>query len=42
MLGISFCQAFPNDPEKGIDAKDLGGTKIHLKLVKGHVTTSDG
>jgi len=37
-LPMSFCQAFPQDPEKGIEAKDLGGTPIHLKLVKGHVT----
>lgn len=42
MFGFSFCQAFPDDPAKGIDAKDLGGTKIHLKLVKGHVTKSEG
>lgn len=42
MFGFSFCQAFPDDPAKGIDSKDLGGTKIHLKLVKGHVTKSDG
>ena len=37
-----FCQAFPDDPTKGIDSKDLTGTKIHLKLIKGHVTKSDG
>ena len=36
-LPISFCQNFPSDPEKGIDAKDLTGTPIHLKLVTGHV-----
>jgi hypothetical protein len=42
MFGFSFCQAFPDDPSKGIDSKDLGGTKIHLKLVKGHVTKADG
>ena len=39
-LPISFCQAFPQDPEKGVDAKDFTGTPIHLKLVKGHVTTA--
>jgi hypothetical protein len=33
----SFCQIFPSDPAAGIDAKDLTGTPIHLKLVKGHV-----
>lgn len=33
----SFCQTFPSDPAKGIDSKDLTGTPIHLKLVKGHV-----
>ncbi|MGZ3376733.1 MAG: hypothetical protein ACXU8S_09065 [Phenylobacterium sp.] len=36
-LPISFCQPFPEDPTKGIEAKDLTGTPIHLKLVKGHV-----
>ena len=36
-LPISFCQTFPEDPMKGIDAKDLTGQHIHLKLVKGHV-----
>ncbi|WP_372782003.1 hypothetical protein [Phenylobacterium sp.] len=40
-LPISFCQNFPSDPEKGIDAKDLTGTPIHLKLVKGHVGKTD-
>ena len=39
-LPMSFCQAFPQDPEKGVDARDLAGTRIHLKLVKGHVTQS--
>ena len=39
-LPMSFCQAFPQDPEKGVDAKDLMGTAIHLKLVKGHVSDS--
>ena len=38
MFGFGFCQVFPDDPSKGIDSKDLLGTKIHLKLVKGHVT----
>jgi hypothetical protein len=38
MFGFGFCQVFPDDPAKGIDSKDLTGTKIHLKLVKGHVT----
>jgi hypothetical protein len=37
---VTFCQEFPNDPAKGMDSKDLTGTKIHLKLVKGHVTKS--
>jgi hypothetical protein len=41
-LPISFCQNFPSDPEKGIDAKDLTGTPIHLKLVTGHVGQSPG
>jgi hypothetical protein len=41
-LPISFCQAFPSDPVKGVDAKDLTGTPIHLKLVKGHVENSEG
>jgi hypothetical protein len=36
-LPISFCQIFPEYPAKGMDAKDLTGTPIHLKLVKGHV-----
>lgn len=37
-----FCQVFPHDPATGVDSKDLTGTKIHLKLVKGHVTKSEG
>jgi hypothetical protein len=41
-LPISFCEPFPEDPTKGIDAKDLMGTKIHLKLVKGHVEKAEG
>ncbi|HZZ67995.1 MAG TPA: hypothetical protein VFE18_07460 [Phenylobacterium sp.] len=41
-LPISFCEPFPEDPSKGIDAKDLTGTKIHLKLVKGHVEKAEG
>jgi hypothetical protein len=40
-LPLSFCQAFPQDPEKGVDARDLAGRAIHLKLVKGHVTKSE-
>ena len=36
-LPISFCQVFPDDPAKGIDARDLTGTPIHLKLVSGHI-----
>mgnify|MGYP001557322605 CR=1 FL=1 len=40
-LPFSFCQAFPQDPAKGVDAKDFTGTPIHLKLVKGHVTKSE-
>lgn len=38
-LPISVCQPFPEDPTKGVAAKDLTGTPIHLKLVKGHVET---
>ncbi|HEY3695753.1 hypothetical protein [Phenylobacterium sp.] len=38
---FKFCQTLPDDPETGIDSKDLGGTKIHLKLVKGHVTKAE-
>jgi hypothetical protein len=41
-LPVSFCQTFPSDPMKGIDAKDLTGTPIHLKLVKGHVEKVEG
>jgi len=41
-LPISFCQVFPADPETGIDAKDLGGTPIHLKLVKGRPPAAQG
>jgi len=41
-LPISFCQTFPSDPTQGVDAKDLTGTPIHLKLVKGHVENSEG
>jgi hypothetical protein len=32
-----LCQVFPTDPKTGIDTKDPMGTRIHLKLVKGHV-----
>ncbi len=41
-LPISFCQTFPADPVRGVDARDLTGTPIHLKLVKGHVESSEG
>jgi len=41
MFGFSFCQTFPDDPNAGIDSKDLMGTKIHLKLVNGHVTKGE-
>ncbi len=41
-LPISFCQAFPDDPKEGVDAKDMTGTPIHLKLVKGHVSGGEG
>jgi hypothetical protein len=41
-LPLSFCQVFPANPEAGVDAKDLTGTPIHLKLVKGHVTQGAG
>ena len=33
----SLCQVFPTDPKTGIDTTDPTGTKVHLKLVKGHV-----
>ena len=36
-----FCQVFPNDPATGVDSKDLTGAKIHLKLVRGHVTKAE-
>jgi hypothetical protein len=42
MFGLSFCQALPDDPAKGVDSRDFLGTRIHLTLVKGHVTKSDG
>jgi len=42
MFGLSFCQALPDDPSKGMDSRDFIGTRIHLKLVKGHVTKADG
>ena len=34
----SLCQTFPTDPEVGLDAQDPSGHRVHLKLVKGHVT----
>jgi hypothetical protein len=37
MFGFSFCQQFPDNPETGVLTKDLGGTPIHLKIVKGMV-----
>ena len=33
-----MCEVFPTDPAVGMDAKDPTGTKVRLKLVKGHVT----
>lgn len=42
MFGLSFCQALPDDPSKGIESKDFIGTRIHLKLVKGHVAAPNG
>jgi len=42
MFGLSFCQALPDDPSKGMDSRDFLGTPIHLKLVKGHVTKGEG
>jgi hypothetical protein len=33
----SLCQVFPTDPKTGVDTTDPTGTKVHLKLVKGHV-----
>jgi hypothetical protein len=41
-LPFSFCQVFPQDPSTGVDAKDMTGTPIHLKLVTGHVSQSPG
>lgn len=41
-LPVSFCQPFPADPAKGLDAKDLLGNPIHLRLVKGHVQKAEG
>lgn len=41
-LPISFCRRFPDDPEKGLDTKDVMGAHIHLKLVKGHVGEDKG
>lgn len=41
-LPISFCEPFPADPAKGVESKDLTGTPIHLRLVKGHVEKVDG
>jgi hypothetical protein len=35
----SLCQVFPTDPKTGVDTTDPTGAKVHLKLVKGHVTT---
>jgi len=37
-----FCQVLPSDPTAGVDSKDLTGTRIHLKLVKGHITQEQG
>ena len=34
-LPISFCQAFPENPEAGVFTKDIAGSPIHLKIVKG-------
>ena len=34
-LPISFCQTFPKDPAVELTSKDLTGTTIHLKIVKG-------
>jgi len=41
-LPLSFCQTLPADPTKGVDAKDLTGTPIHLKLVKGRMEKTEG
>jgi hypothetical protein len=41
-LPISFCHAFPDDPATGVDAKDLMGNPIHLKLVTGRVGEGAG
>jgi hypothetical protein len=42
MFGLSFCQALPDDPFKGVDSRDFLGTRIHLRLVKGRVTKPEG
>ena len=34
-MPFSFCQVLPADPEVGLTSKDLAGTPIRLKLVKG-------
>ena len=34
-MPFSFCQVLPADPEVGLTSKDLVGTPIRLKLVKG-------
>lgn len=41
-LPIRFCQAFPDDPARGVDARDLAGTPIHLKLVTGRAGKPTG
>ncbi len=41
-LPISFCQTFPEDPKSGVDARDLTGTPIHLKLVNGRAGKTAG
>jgi hypothetical protein len=41
-LPISFCQVLPADPQAGIDSKDIIGTPIHIKLLKGHVEQGAG
>jgi hypothetical protein len=39
-LPISFCQVLPADMARGIDSKDILGTPIHLRLVKGVTETA--
>ena len=35
----AMCEVFPARPDAGVTAKDPMGTRVRLKLVKGHVTS---